>query len=580
MDSNDWEEDLEKTEYANALLSTEEVEISNGVHRIEMKYCLQSNEKKFMHLFTRQCQRDLWNEVYNYLERNEDSHAMITGNPGVGKSRSMSYLLRLLLQKKRTVVYEVRKDSRVYAFIPPSGHQQSSKYKVWSCSDKTFLPDVCTPLMNSASYRLIDPDTPAPILCGPYHTSHIVLSASPNRAHFKEFLKLERTITWCMPIWKKEELKAIQPYFEIEKGVKLTDTEFEARYFDFGGRIRYVYATKQKYDENWGALRNSVRNLKLPRLIKALVDEVIEMTQSDEETPSILFVYDMMGLEKTYSSLTYKYLEIEGNVRLLIGSERIRQLLCANYWNEIMNTLDPHSLMYSGNATANGRLFELVARVYLEFAMNLDALDAVEKEIVQKLQLPEGKRREFVGTWEEYLVECSKLPTSSNLTTSREILIPKAINQPVIDMMDACDRAYQFTVGKKHSVNVKRLEQIIEILKVTPKKPLTLYFVIPEVILKEFKWNYEGEFDLEDEVKRVENHTVEKLKNELKQLGEFTSGKKEELIRRLLDAQGVEGETSAEMLNQLEQNVQIFILCIPRDPNLRIQEMIQRIHEK
>ena len=170
------------------------------------------------------------------------------------------------------------------------------------------------------------------------------------------------------------------------------------------------------------------------------------------------------------------------------------------------------------------------------------------------------------------------MPSGSSLTTSREIVIPKTTNQPVIDMMDACDRAYQFSVGKKHGVNIKHLEQIIEILKVTPKKPLTFYFVIPESRLEDFEWNYEGEFELEDEVKKVEKMSVKELQNELKFLGESTSGKKEELIRRLLDMKGVKGETSTEMLNRLEQSIQIFTLCIPRDPDVKIQEMIQRIH--
>jgi hypothetical protein len=40
------------------------------------------------------------------------------------------------------------------------------------------------------------------------------------------------------------------------------------------------------------------------------------------------------------------------------------------------------------------------------------------------------------------------------------------MNQPVIDMMDACDRAYQITVGRNHKVILSRLQEMVEVLKV------------------------------------------------------------------------------------------------------------------
>ena len=65
---------------------------------------IQSNEKKSCDIFIRECQIELWEEVFRYLESNEDSHSVVTGNPGIGKSRSMSYFLKLLLSIKKPVV--------------------------------------------------------------------------------------------------------------------------------------------------------------------------------------------------------------------------------------------------------------------------------------------------------------------------------------------------------------------------------------------------------------------------------------------------------------------------------------------
>jgi hypothetical protein len=530
VDSNNWKEDLEKTTYANELLSATEKDITNGVHHIPLSHWLQKNEKLSSDLFTRQCQRELWNEVFMYLEYTPDSHALVTGNPGIGKSRSMTYLLRMLLQNGKTVIYQARKDERYYAFIPPEGHKEGSEYKVWSCDSNGFKTSDCVVLQNGYNYCLIDPDTPDRIVG---ISAHIVLSASPNRAHFKEFLKLANTIPWCMPIWKKEELKALQPYLEIEKDLKLTDKDFEARYFDFGGRIRFMYASKEKYEVYWITLNDSVQKLGLSQLTNALADEFIEMSQSDEVTPSMLFVYNVLGVQSTFSSINYKYRQVRGNIKVSIASERVRQLLSIKYWKDIMDVLNPKSVLYSGNDLANGRLFELVSRVYLEFDVELEARND-SKSIDHMLKLPQGKRRDFGGTWEEYLLECSKLPMSSSTTSGpRDIVVPKAINQPVVDMMDAVDRGYQFVVGKKHGVNLKRLQTMVQILKLTPQNPLKLYFVIPESRVEEFGWVYEKQSE-------IDKKSIESLK----------------------------------------KCVEVYAIAIPKDPNLKVQDVIEGLQTK
>ena len=143
-------------------------------------------------------------------------------------------------------------------------------------------------------------------------------------------------------------------------------------------------------------------------------------------------------------------------MKVLIASERVRQLLCANYWNEIMNVLNPNSFAYSGNATSNGRLFELVSRVYLEFEVKLDARSD-SKTIDHQFQVPEGKRREVGGSWDQYLVECSKLQTSSSITSGpRDIVSPKATNQPVLDWHKH-SRHLQTSLKHLHPTTLKEL---------------------------------------------------------------------------------------------------------------------------
>ena len=44
-----------------------------------MKNFIQRNEKKSTDLFTNICQRELWNEVYEYCNLESENHAIVIG---------------------------------------------------------------------------------------------------------------------------------------------------------------------------------------------------------------------------------------------------------------------------------------------------------------------------------------------------------------------------------------------------------------------------------------------------------------------------------------------------------------------
>jgi hypothetical protein len=293
----------------------------------------------------KECQRELWNEVYMYLEANLHSkHAVVTGTPGIGKIRSMTYFLRLLLQKGKTVIFEARKEQKAFAFIPPSGHQRTSKYKVWRCDLSSFVPSSCTVLMNSNHYYLIDPDLPAQIVSVFAHT---VLAASTERAHFKEFQKV--AIKWLMPIWRKDELKVLQNYIKIE-GATLDDNEFETRFMNFGGIFRYIYTGCIKCLQYYDDLKNSVARLEFEILMKALSPHGVDV-DAEQGAPNMVFVYDILAIPTTFHSITFKYLKVSGNHRIEFASETTRRLVALKFWKEILDALNPNSQRMEDSST-------------------------------------------------------------------------------------------------------------------------------------------------------------------------------------------------------------------------------------
>ena len=82
-------------------MSAEVQILSVGVEVIPMKTFLQDTEENSPSIITRKSTRDLWDIVVE-ITTTPKTHVLVTGSSGVGKSRSMAYLLRKLLLNGKT----------------------------------------------------------------------------------------------------------------------------------------------------------------------------------------------------------------------------------------------------------------------------------------------------------------------------------------------------------------------------------------------------------------------------------------------------------------------------------------------
>eukprot|EP00055_Hartaetosiga_balthica_P008035 m.28733 g.28733 ORF g.28733 m.28733 type:complete len:117 (-) comp6084_c0_seq1:1260-1610(-) len=75
--------------------------------------------KNISPIFLRPIQKDIWNELYKRLSlnRNEIKNAIVSGGPGVGKTRSVTYLLQTLLTNNQLVMYQATKVYYVYCYL-------------------------------------------------------------------------------------------------------------------------------------------------------------------------------------------------------------------------------------------------------------------------------------------------------------------------------------------------------------------------------------------------------------------------------------------------------------------------------
>lgn len=483
IDDNNWREDERATIFANELLNNEEIELDAGVRMIKLSTWFQDDARASPMLFTRHHSRALWEDVYQYLSSRIVSHSLVTGNPGIGKSRSMTYLLRLLLKDGKLVVFESRKDEQFFAFIPPSKHGQGNNYKVWVAKSSTFAFP-CPALLDAENYYLIDPGQ---VPKGPSTVAaHTVLAASPNRAHYHEFLKSPGSNRFLMPIWNEAELQAIREHMPVDEQ-HLSETDVRERFFKFGGIPRYVYASQQQLTNVVDPLfYDALEGLRFDQLVKAMTGgATIELNQKNmDRIPSILFQYvfvdDDRGKKQSYGMSIDRY-------RLHIASDYVANMIYMKYWKEVQEMMDPKSLLYSGSASL-GRFFEFVATRSVSnggvFKVR-ELLSDNQMAPITTTTICETSKIIHADNSRSGLYEvASKLNYCAKIAASNDriVAIPGATNQPVIDMMDAKDRAFQFTISNTHSIKPE-LETMMTSIGITK---LCLYFVVPPSRFEQF----------------------------------------------------------------------------------------------
>lgn len=203
--------------------------------------------------------------------------------------------------------------------------------------------------------------------------------------------------------------------------------------------------------------------------------------------------------KETNEKSKYKYEMKSINYTVVIASENILLQIVYKYWKELKDFLSPTGLYYQSNPLFCGHIFEAVAKILIQFGGKFTLYSCpARRDPVGILELMQESQLLAKGnSWLNYYEECSRLPSSSDTLSLRKAYIPNASNQPFIDMMDANDRAYQFTTAKSHSLNRKYLQQLLSCNStVSEKNPLKIYYVVPKSRLGEFQYQYSRESDI------------------------------------------------------------------------------------
>jgi len=199
-DSLSWERNARATTYINELLQAPQTEVGS-LAVIKMKITLQQDEQRTTStLVVPSGTRGSWGALLNDTKEEVAGQAyVVIGTPGVGKSRSLNYLIREIISKHRNkgslppaIVFEHRKDGFVWLFVPRERENPQSEYEAYIVGQDLFAATRAAVLFDKRNYYIVDSgkaeEAKTPLLV----PAKTIYSCSPDYRHFSEFRRTSK----------------------------------------------------------------------------------------------------------------------------------------------------------------------------------------------------------------------------------------------------------------------------------------------------------------------------------------------------------------------------------------------------
>jgi hypothetical protein len=224
-------------------------------------------------LIIRKITEPFWNSVIETVdEQNKDgfnkNRVCAVGTPGIGKSRSIPILIRMLLERGKSVVYFIQRplgEGYYYEFIPGGNNDNNTTVNVYEELQRKKIASLQSP----KTYYIVDPsNTKDNCDKGSDFLPKVIIVASPDERHWgeSEFEKEREGIAGFfqyMPQWELEELQFAAPFLchnDPELKALLNDPfklnlEILDRYRIFGGVPRHIFGSRLSRERRLAQVR-------------------------------------------------------------------------------------------------------------------------------------------------------------------------------------------------------------------------------------------------------------------------------------------------------------------------------------
>ena len=220
-------------------------EIGNGMTLMRNVPQLETNTSQ--NIIIRSITERFWQSCIELLnDASRHNRVCAVGTPGIGKTSSTPFLLRMLIEGGDTVVYHIRTNNKkgwYYEFSPGDGTQVNAR-----AYPEKDDPDHIPSLSQQSTFYVVDPGATEDS-CNPplIFKPKTIIVASPDSRHWGggEFMKMrggkEGHIRF-FPVWSLDELKDSYQYLNIE-----SEAVVEKRYREVGGVPRAIALTEAAY---------------------------------------------------------------------------------------------------------------------------------------------------------------------------------------------------------------------------------------------------------------------------------------------------------------------------------------------
>jgi hypothetical protein len=400
---------------------------------------------------------------------NQQLRVCAVGTPGIGKTTCTPLLVKMLLERKKTVVYHVRSVSGnrfVYEFVPgPDEGVVANVYpeQNWEWTIQS--------LMDPATYYVVDPGL-FQGSCNPdtNFRPKVIIVASPDSKHWGngEFFKGRAGLHGELkffPVWELNEILHARPVLRPT----MTIQKVEMRYSEVGGVPRHIFADDKLFEQ---ALRRqekavtAVQDKSFASGISAL-EAIVEDTMDASQPESALVGYRLSADDHGQFS--------NYNVEVIAthASARIVRRFMMNLWEDMRLP-----------STDNLRLFEVYTRYLI-----------ASESTTFKCRDGVGKRNRSGNANDEIALGggCTEVRLVGDIVDQakkRTMVVFRSVNlnNDLVDFLyqdlNGHFHAFQVALAAKHTADVGGIVALEG--KVGGHRKLTLYYLVPDSKFDEF----------------------------------------------------------------------------------------------
>lgn len=235
-DSLPWKRDMGASKYISELLEAPQIEVEcegGSLTIIEMKNCLQRDERVDRPtLVIPSGTRGVWKALLEKTQkRSTTERFLVIGTPGVGKSRSLNYLIREIILTHRNksiagassssppaIVFSHQNDKLAWLFVPKDPTNPLSAYEAYSVFWSKFEASGTAVLFDHRNYYIVDPSGPYELDFPGLVAAKTIFACGPNKRYFSEYAKHLTAGIHFLPCWKEQEIVAAIPYMVSQDG--------------------------------------------------------------------------------------------------------------------------------------------------------------------------------------------------------------------------------------------------------------------------------------------------------------------------------------------------------------------------